>query len=232
MPSLLLLSSACYRGTFLTHALEILQDFIRLHRLEGQTLGFVPFASVLKDQESYTQEVQEALKSLPVQIISVHSDFSLLDRCGGFLMGGGNSFKLLHDLYKYNLLDQIAQRVRQGVPYLGWSAGANVATPSIHTTNDMPIIYPPSLKALDLFPHHINPHFVEGKHHQGESRQERLAEFLTLNPASVVNAMPDGACLWVQGGQARYLHPHNAPLYQITHPYNATPLSSGATFGL
>ncbi|GMB93360.1 dipeptidase PepE [Helicobacter bizzozeronii] len=185
MPSLLLLSSACYRGAFLTHALGILQDFIRQHRLEGQTLGFVPFASVLK--ETYTQEVQEALKSLPVQIVGVHSDFSLLDRCGGFLMGEGNSFKLLHDLYAYNLLDKIAQRVRQGVPYLGWSAGAN---------------------------------------------QERLAEFLTLNPSSVVDALPDGACLWVQEGQARYLHPHNIPMLQITHPYNATPLSPGATFGL
>ncbi|TSA86034.1 dipeptidase PepE [Helicobacter mehlei] len=232
MPSLLLLSSACYAGTFLTHALDNLQDFIGQHRLEGQTIALVPFASVLRDYATYTQGVQEALKSLPVQIISVHTDLSLVDTCGGFLMGGGNSFKLLHDLYKYNLLDKIAQRVRQGVPYLGWSAGANVATPSIHTTNDMPIIYPPSLKALDLFPHHINPHFVGGKHHQGESRQERLAEFLALNPSSVVDALPDGACLWVQEGHARYLHPNNTLMLQITHPYNATPLSPGASFEL
>ena len=119
---------------------------------------------------------------LRMNIVSVHhgkQHRDIIEQADIIAIGGGNTFCLLKQLYEHNLIDIIREKVNNGTHYFGWSAGANVAGASIMTTNDMPITYPPSFQALQLFPHQINPHFISGKMqgHNGESREERLAEF-------------------------------------------------------
>ena len=107
--------------------------------------------------------------------------------------------------------DQYEQKVQSGTPYFGWSAGANMASKSIMTTNDMPITYPPSFDALNLFPYQINPHFISGKMpgHNGESREERFEEFLLVNPTAQIYAMPEGTAFLINGNQVKILGENN-----------------------
>lgn len=110
-------------------------------------------------------------------------------------------------MYDADLVAAIRQRVLEGVPYIGWSAGSNVACPTMRTTNDMPIIAPPTFDALNLVPFQINPHFISGKPpgHNGETREERLAEFLAINPQENLLALPEGSALLVEDDRAKVL---------------------------
>jgi dipeptidase E len=122
-------------------------------------------------------------------------------------VGGGNTFHLLKGMYEADILDAIRDRVRQGMPYMGWSAGSNVACPTIRTTNDMPIVEPPSFNALGLVPFQINPHYTDDhlEGHQGETREERLAEFIRANPGVYVVGLREGSMLRVEGDQLSLL---------------------------
>src|SRR5690606_31256755 len=139
------------------------------------------------DYEAYARKVREGLKNPLLNIIPVlpGNAKKLIQDADGIMVGGGNTFKLLHDIYQLDLLSLIQEKVNTGTPYIGWSAGSNITGLSIATTNDMPIIEPPSFKALGFFPFQINPHYLnlttEGFH--GETRDQRLEEFLKLNPS-------------------------------------------------
>jgi dipeptidase E len=135
----------------------------------------------------------------------------------GIVVGGGNTFHLLARLYDAGLLDAIRGRVADGVPYVGWSAGAVVACPTIRTTNDMPIVAPPRLDALALVGFQINAHFtdVHPPGFQGETRRQRLAEFVAANPDVPVLGLPEGSMLRVVGAALTLLGPHEAPVFGV-----------------
>ena len=146
-------------------------------------LAFVPFAATEDQLDAYVERVTPIFGEMGCEVMSLHREQDparTLSGCDAVAVGGGNSFLLLRTLYRTGLIRAMANRVKDGLPYLGWSAGSNVACPTIMTTNDMPIVEPPSLKAMHLVPFQINPHYTESTipGHGGESRDQRIAEFL------------------------------------------------------
>ncbi len=207
MHVLLLSNSRNPGGDYLGHALEACREL-----LAGRTSAwFVPFAGVTVSWDDYTQNVQAALSSLGVQVTGAHR----AARPGpddAILVGGGNTFHLLHECRRRGLLDVMRDQVRAGTPYAGWSAGANLACPTIRTTNDMPIVDPGGFDGLDLLTFQINPHFTNAlpPGHQGETREQRLTEFVTANPAIDVLGIPEGDWLTVSGSTVTLCGPKEA----------------------
>ncbi|VEA61473.1 Peptidase E [Serratia plymuthica] len=168
---------------------------------------FVPYALIRSD---YDQRTQELAQTLGIQVTGIHhaeSPAAAIDRAQCILVSGGNTWMLNQMLHEKGLIVPIQRAVRErGVPYVGWSAGCNVATPSIRTTNDMPVRNSVVLPALGLFPVQINPHYIDAhiSGHMGETRDERLAEFCAVNPSESVVALREGSLLHVEGNDLRY----------------------------
>ena len=184
---------------------EYLQTAVApIHHFLGDAplqIAFIPFASVNINYEAYTDKVRQALKELPynIQTVSNTNAIAVIEKADVIMVGGGNTFKLLHDLYAVQIMELIKEKVNKGIPYIGWSAGSNIAGATICTSNDMPIINPGSFDALSFFPFQINPHYynqtLDG--FNGETRNERLAEFLQLNPSVPIVALPEGTALQI-----------------------------------
>jgi len=178
---------------------------------EVTTVHFVPYAAVpesLASYDDYALRVRTALAEMGYGVVSLHetADAAAAVRTAqAIVVGGGNTFYLLTQLYSAGLVELIAERVRAGTPYIGWSAGSVIACPTIATTNDMPIIEPRSLRALGLVPFQINAHYtdVHPPGHQGETRAERIAEFLRLQPSVTVVGLREGCLLDVEGNEVR-----------------------------
>jgi dipeptidase E len=204
MAELLLLSNSRAPGqAFLEHAADAIRSILG----DRTRILFVPFAS--GDPAAYAELMRKALGSLGIAV-TVDSLHEMNDparavrAAGAFFMGGGNSYRLLRALHRLDVLDGIRAAVRGGVPYLGASAGSNVACPSIRTTNDMPVVEVPGLSALGLIPFQLNPHYLDpdpGSTHQGETRQQRIEEFLEENDVPVLG-LREGAWLAVSDQRA------------------------------
>jgi len=197
---LLLLSTSKVHGSeYLDHAEAEIRDFLGG---VGRVL-FVPFA--VADREGYAAKTGERFRAMGYGLESLHeaSDKrqAVIDAEVIFI-GGGNTFRLLKTLYQFELLSVIRARVESGMPYIGSSAGSNVAAPTIKTTNDMPIVQPPSFDSLGLISFQINPHYLEpepGSTHMGETREERLLQYLEENDTPVVG-LREGAMLRIENG--------------------------------
>jgi dipeptidase E len=198
---LLLSNSTGYGGTFLGHALDAVAETLggRRHLL------FVPYA--LADQGGYTARVRAALEPAGITVTGLDeatAPLAEVQRAEALFIGGGNSFRLLAELQRLDLVEAIRQRVLTGMPYLGASAGTNMACPSLRTSNDMPIVEPRSFQALRLVPFQINPHYIDpdpSSRHMGETRQARIAEFLEENDVPVLG-LREGGWLRVTGSTA------------------------------
>ncbi len=189
-------SSRTGSSAYLEKTARVIKNFLGE---EGMNIAFIPFASVDKNYEEYTKKVREGLAVLShnIRTAEAHNAKEVIEESNVVMVGGGNSFKLLHDLYVLELVELIKQKVHNGTPYIGWSAGTNLTGLTIGTTNDMPIIEPQSFKALGFFPFQINPHYynVVAEGFNGETRDQRLEEFLKLNPAIPVVCLPEGTAL-------------------------------------
>jgi dipeptidase E len=198
---LLISNSTNHEEGYLDHVLAEIEDFLGPVR----RLVFIPFA--LKDREGYGARARQRLAAIGVEVETLTADEAgrrLAGRAEAFFTGGGNTFRLLKTLQDSRLLPVLRERARAGVPYLGSSAGTNIAAPTIRTTNDMPIVRPPSFKALGLVPFQINPHYLDpdpGSTHMGETREQRLREFHEENETPVVG-LREGAWLWIEGDRA------------------------------
>jgi len=196
---LLLSTSEVYGSEYLDHAEAEIRNFLGP---VGRVL-FVPFASA--DREGYAAKTRERFRAMGYGLESLHEASDkrqAVIEAEAIFIGGGNTFRLLKTLYEFELLPVIRARVENGLPYIGSSAGSNVAAPTIKTTNDMPIVEPPSFNALGLVPFQINPHYLDpvpGSTHMGETREERLLQYLEENDTPVVG-LREGARLRVEVG--------------------------------
>lgn len=194
MVRLLLISSSSVHGYgYLDHAEPEIRSFLGSER----KVAFVPFA--LADRQGYTSKVRERLGAMGLEVSEVRGPSDLAGADAVFV-GGGNTFRLLKALYETGVLGAIRAHVQSGLLYIGSSAGTNVAGPTIRTTNDMPIVQPPSFDSLALFPYQINPHYLDpepGSTHMGETREQRIREYLEENTTPVV-AIREGTMLRVK----------------------------------
>ena len=197
---LLISNSKDPQGRYLRWPVASLRDFLAgLH-----TVAFVPFAGVTVAADAYAARVQGVFSPMGLEVRSVHEAADagrLLRESDAIAVGGGNTWRLLERLQATGLLGIIRERALAGVPYFGWSAGAVLAGPTIQTTNDMAVVVPAGARALDLVPFQINPHYtdVHPPGFQGETRAERLAEFIELNPGVRVVALPEGTLIRIEG---------------------------------
>jgi dipeptidase E len=204
---LLMSSSRKDQLGYLEHAGEQIHVLLK-H--EPRKVLFVPFAAVTFSFDSYEDRVKPEFDRLGYALQSIHrfdNPLVAIVEAEAIAIGGGNTFALLKRLYDAGIVDAIRAKVMAGTPYMGWSAGSNVACPTIRTTNDMPVVQPPTLRALGLVPFQVNPHFISGKPvgHNGESREERLAEFLAINAPEHVLALPEGSALYSNGSHGTVL---------------------------
>lgn len=213
MELLLLSNSRSPDGGYLTHA----QDLIRAVAAGRTRVLFVPFAGVTFSWDEYTAKVQAAVDSIGLVLTGAHvADEKAVAAAELIMVGGGNTFQLLKECRSRGLLQTLRGRVAAGLPYIGWSAGANLACPTICTTNDMPIVDPQGFDALGLVDFQINPHYTNAlpAGHQGETREQRIAEFLAANPAATVVGLPEGDWLRVSGARTELGGPFPARLFQ------------------
>ena len=207
MKNALLISASSYQDTgYLRHCKNWVKDF--LGESGKEEILFIPYAGVRRSNDEYEQKVIDRLTNKNIKSIHHYEDkISAIKNASSIAVGGGNTFMLLYTLYKLNLIDPIKEAVANGAKYFGWSAGANIAGKTMMTTNDMPIIMPKSFDSLNIFPYQINPHFISGKlvGHNGESREERLEEFLIANPKETIYALPEGTALVIRGNEAEVI---------------------------
>ena len=207
MKNALLISASSYQDTgYLRHCKNWVKDF--LGESGKEEILFIPYAGVRRSNDEYEQKVIDRLKNKNIKSIHHYEDkISAIKNANSIAVGGGNTFMLLYTLYKLNLIEPIKEAVANGAKYFGWSAGANIAGKTMMTTNDMPIIMPKSFEGLNIFPYQINPHFISGKlaGHNGESREERLEEFLIANPKETIYALPEGTALLIEDSEAEVI---------------------------
>ncbi|HSE17244.1 MAG TPA: dipeptidase PepE [Pyrinomonadaceae bacterium] len=196
---LLISNSTLYGSGYLDHAATEIGDFLG----SVKSVLFVPYA--LYDRDAYTSLAQKRFKQMGFEVMSIHTasdPTQAVNDTQAVFIGGGNTFRLLKALYDFDLIKRIRQRVAAGMPYVGSSAGSNVAGPTIKTTKDMPIVQPPSFDALGLVPFQISPHYLDPdphSTHMGETQEERILQFLEENDTTVAG-LREGAMVRVENG--------------------------------
>jgi dipeptidase E len=227
MRELLLVSTSTVHGTgYLDHAAE---EIRALFGAQVRRVLFVPYA--LADRGGYAAKARERFAALGYGLDSIHTAAdprAAVRDAEAVFIGGGNTFRLARELQRQGVIEPLRERVRAGMPYLGTSAGSNVACPTLKTTNDMPIVQPDSFETLGLVPFQINPHFVDAdprSTHMGETRETRIAEFHEENETLVIG-LREGAMLRVSGERMQVRGLRGARLFQRGKP--AEELALGA----
>ncbi|HEX7296415.1 MAG TPA: dipeptidase PepE [Pyrinomonadaceae bacterium] len=213
---LLISNSTLFGSGYLDHAAAEIHDFLG----DAQTVLFVPYA--LHDRDDYAATAARRFRRMGYELRSVHTSadpVQAVEETDAVFIGGGNTFRLLKALYDFELLDPIRRRVERGMPYIGSSAGSNVAASTIKTTNDMPIVEPPSFAALGLVEFQINPHYLDpdpNSRHMGETRETRLLQFLEENDTPVAG-IREGAIIRIENGEITLKGSTGARIFRKGH---------------
>jgi dipeptidase E len=165
---------------------------------------FIPYAAVTFSFDEYCTRVEERFAEVGHHIVGIHTlpdPVKAIEEAEAIVVGGGNTWQLVRMLHDRKLMNPIREKVFNDTPYIGWSAGANVACPTLRTTNDMPIIEPHGFECIGLIPFQINPHYLDANTmgHAGETREQRIREFLELNPNICVAGLREGTMLKLDG---------------------------------
>jgi len=169
------------------------------------TALFIPYAGVSITFDDYTKRVKERFNEVGHDIVSIHESadpVSAIENARAIVVGGGNTWQLIKMIREQGLIEPVRKKVSEGTPYIGWSAGSNVACPTIKTTNDMPVVEPDAFDAFHLVNFQINPHYLDSNPdgHAGETREDRINEFLIVNKDVQVFGLREGCMFLVEGG--------------------------------
>ncbi len=209
-------TSTVYGGDFLAYLLPQLKVFFK----DIKTLTFIPFARPSGiTYDDYTEKARQAFAKIGISVIGIHQTDNYIEtikNAEAIFTGGGNTFELLNQLYKNNLIEPLRAKILSGMPYLGTSAGSNICGQNIKTTNDMPVVYPPTFEALGVVPFNINPHYLDAdpkSKHMGETRETRIKEYLIYNDTPVVG-LREGSWLEINGNQINLCGEHSARVFK------------------
>lgn len=167
---------------------------------------FIPYAAVTFSYDEYAEKVQKRFDEIDIRVRPIHREANpvrAIMEAEAVVIGGGNTFALIKMMQDNGLLEPLRERLREGLPYVGWSAGSNVACPTIRTTNDMPIVEPRSFEAIGAVGFQINPHYLDAnpEGHAGETREQRIEEFISANPGVYVAGLREGCMLHLEGNK-------------------------------
>lgn len=214
---LLLISNSTNAGEpYLQHPMGEIGSFLK----GVKKVLFLPYAAVTFSFDEYEKKVQKKFSELGIEVDSLHHHKNAKDairNAEAFVVGGGNTFRLLKMIQQLDIIETLRYKVLDGAPYVGWSAGSNVACPTICTTNDMPIVEPDNFSAFNLVRFQINPHYLDANPdgHAGETREERIEEFITMDPYSYVVGLREGCMLRVEDGDIELIG--NKPMRVFKH---------------
>ena len=214
---LLLISNSTNVGeTYLNHPKEQIQAFLGKKSVNAL---FVPFAGVTFSYDDYEKKVEERFSEMGHHVTGIHrfaDPVNAVEEAEAIVVGGGNTWKLVQMLHHYRLMEAIRRKALAGTPFIGWSAGSNIACPTLRTTNDMPIIHPVSFDTLNLIPFQINPHYldVHPENHGGETREDRIREFIEINPDVYVVGLREGTMLRLENHQLHLIGKKPARIFK------------------
>lgn len=213
---LLLISNSTNAGEgYLEHAIPHIREFLGEKPLK---VLFIPYAAATFSYDEYEAKAGQKFRETGHELQSIHhfsNPAAAAENAEAIAVGGGNTWKLLKMIQENNLTEPVRKKILSGTPYIGWSAGANVACPTIRTTNDMPVTEPDSFNAFSLVPFQINPHYldVHPEGHAGETREQRILEFIEMNPGVYVVGLREGTMLRIEKKQVKLIGPKKARIF-------------------
>lgn len=214
---LLLISNSTNPGEpYLSYPMPVIRNFLGGKHVKAL---FIPYAAVTFSFDDYEAKVRERFQEAGHDVISIHhytDPVSAVRNASAIVVGGGNTWKLLKMIHDNNLIGIVREKVTEGTPYIGWSAGSNVACPTIRTTNDMPVIEPQSFTSFNLVPFQINPHYLDSNPagHAGETREQRIEEFIEINPAVWVAGLREGTMFLLENGKLGLIGQRKARIFR------------------
>ncbi len=225
---LLLISNSTNRGeNYLGWCTDMIKEFCAKHNVKK--VLFVPYAGVSLSPDGlessynvYEEKVAKVYATFGVELHSIHHEadpVKAVYEAVGVAVGGGNTFHLVKELHRLGVMQAINRRAMNGMPYMGWSAGSNVAGPTLCTTNDMPIVEPTSFDCMNLVPFQINPHYTDffDPKHGGETRDDRLKEYIMVNPTKYVAAIREATALSIEEGELKLIgRPNKMKVFHAT----------------
>ncbi len=206
---MLLISNSTMAGEpYLYYTKPFIKEFFKEINFtpDNKNIIFIPYAAVTFSFDKYVNNVNKALSELNIKVKGIqnyNNPKKAIEDADMIIVGGGNTWQLIKMLQDNKLLEPIKKKVEEGIPYIGWSAGSNVACPTIKTTNDMPIVEPKNFNAIGLINFQINPHYLDAnpKNFGGETREQRIKEFLEANKNTTVVGLREGTMLYVSGNK-------------------------------
>ncbi len=183
------------------------------------TAIFIPYAAVTFSFDKYCEKVEERFSEIGQHIVGIHTfknQVKAIHEAEAIVVGGGNTWQLVRKMREFNLMNPIREKVLNNTPFIGWSAGANVACPTLRTTNDMPIIDPLGFDCMGLVPFQINPHYldVNPEGHGGETREQRIQEFLEINPDTYVAGLREGTMFKLENRKLSLIGNRNCRIFK------------------
>lgn len=233
MKSIIIASTSTVHGS---GYLEYLIDELKTHFASAEEILFIPYARPGGiSHDDYTKTAAKVFAAIGKSVKGLHEyddPKKAIRNAKGIFTGGGNTFVLVNQLYKNDVLISLEEAINNGTPYLGTSAGSNICGLTMNTTNDMPIVYPPSFKTLSLVPFNINPHYLDpnpDSKHMGETRETRIKEFHAFNTQPVIG-LREGSWIEVKGDKLKLKGELNARIFEYGEAPYEIPTGSDLGF--